>query len=124
MSLVLRTVNNLEVADLDPRTLPVIKRVDLLVKALNGAESTNEALARCEDGEAMLDVLLGASAKLGLGLTREDLMTTPPIRDWIWWKEKEALITIGETKPRYKQDDPATKSNASGSRSFLGLFRF
>ncbi|MFL0752428.1 MAG: hypothetical protein AB8B41_03510, partial [Prochlorococcus sp.] len=103
MSLVLRTVNNLEVADLDPRTLPVIKRVDLLVKALNGAESTNEALARCEDGEAMLDVLLGASAKLGLGLTREDLMTTPPIRDWIWWKEKEALITIGETKPRYKQ---------------------
>ncbi|MDP7327263.1 MAG: hypothetical protein QF862_01330, partial [Prochlorococcaceae cyanobacterium ETNP7_MAG_30] len=94
MSLVLRTVNNLEVADLDPRTLPVIKRVDLLVKALNGAESTNEALARCEDGEAMLDVLLGASSKLGLGLTREDLMTTPPIRDWIWWKEKEALITI------------------------------
>ena len=50
MSLVLRTVNNLEVADLDPRTLPVIKRVDLLVKALNGAESTNEALARCDDG--------------------------------------------------------------------------
>jgi len=43
----------------------------------------------------MLDVLLGASQKLGLGLTREQLSNTPPIRDWVWWKNKEAPITIG-----------------------------
>ena len=124
MSALLRTVNSLEVVDLDPRTLPVIKRVDLLVKSLNGAERTNEALARCEDADSMIDVLLGAAAQLELGLTREDLMTTPPIRDWIWWKEKEALITIGETKPRYKEDDRASAENSTGRRTFLGLFRF
>ena len=20
---------------------------------------------------------------------------TPPIRDWVWWKNKEAIVTIG-----------------------------
>ena len=80
---------------MDPRSLPVARRVALLVKALDGAKKTNEALARCNDGEAMLDVLLGASQKLGLGLTREQLANTPPIRDWVWWKNKEAPITIG-----------------------------
>ena len=80
---------------LDPRSLPVARRVDLLVNALDGAKRTNEALARCSDGEEMLDVLLGASQKLRLGLTREQLRNTPPIRDWVWWKNKEAPITIG-----------------------------
>ena len=88
----------------DPKTLPVTQRINLLVRALNGAKRTNEALARCGDGEAMLDVLLDASAKLGLGLSRVDLQNTPPIRDWIWWKNKEALLTIGDNKPRYQQD--------------------
>jgi len=80
---------------MDPRSLPVARRVALLVHALDGAKKTNEALARCSDGEEMLDVLLGASQKLGLGLTREQLRNTPPIRDWVWWKNKEAPITIG-----------------------------
>jgi|TARA_E500000178_G_C16877137_1_gene687202 hypothetical protein len=80
---------------MDPRSLPVARRVALLVQALDGAKKTNEALARCSDGEEMLDVLLGASQKLGLGLTREQLSNTPPIRDWVWWKNKEAPITIG-----------------------------
>jgi hypothetical protein len=89
---------------IDPKTLPVTQRIGLLVKALNGAKRTNEALARCTDGEAMLEVLLDASNRLGLGLTRRDLVDTPPIRDWIWWKNKEALFTIGDNKPRYQQD--------------------
>jgi hypothetical protein len=89
---------------MDPATLPVGQRVALLVKALNGAKRTNEALARCSDGDGMVEVLLDASRKLGLGLTRRDLLATPPIRDWIWWKNKEALLTIGDNKPRYQQD--------------------
>ena len=121
---------------IDPRTLPVAQRITLLVKALNGAKRTNEALARCADGEAMLDVLLDASSRLGLGLSREDLTRTPPIRDWIWWKNKEALLTIGDNKPRYQQDGqqgrPAapgdTKGDGEGDgeekprRRFLGIF--
>lgn len=97
----------------DPRTLPVTQRVNLLVRALNGAKRTNEALARCGDGEAMLDVLLDASAKLGLGLSRADLQNTPPIRDWIWWKNKEALLTIGDNKPRYQQDASGSGQDAA-----------
>ena len=72
------------------------RRVSLLVNALDGAQRTNEALARCANGEEMLDVLLGASMKLRLGLTREQLRDTPPIRDWVWWKNKQAIVTIGD----------------------------
>jgi hypothetical protein len=101
---------------LELQNLSVSQRVNALLKALNGAKRTNEALARCSNGEEMLDVLLDASAKLGLGLSREQLANTPPIRDWVWWKNKEALLTIGDDKPRYQQD-------ASGERRrFLGLF--
>jgi hypothetical protein len=130
----------------DLRALPRVQRVALLVKALNGAQRTNEALARCGDGEAMLDVLLSASQRLGLGLSRADLRDTPPIRDWIWWKNKEAVFTIGDAKPRYQQDGgqgrpPASPANGGPSggalsdgapsegeeggpprRKFLGLF--
>jgi hypothetical protein len=131
----------------DLRALPRVQRVALLVKALNGAQRTNEALARCGDGEAMLDVLLSASQRLGLGLSRADLRDTPPIRDWIWWKNKEAVFTIGDAKPRYQQDGgqgrpPAAKADGGPSggapsdgapsggeeeggpprRKFLGLF--
>lgn len=109
---------------IDPRSLPVLQRVRLLVKALDGAQRTNEALAQCADGEAMLDVLLDASAKLGLGLTRRQLADTPPIRDWVWWKNKEALLTIGDNKPRYQQDggQGRTGSDQEPRRKFLGLF--
>ncbi|MFN9644310.1 MAG: hypothetical protein ACK6BG_04140 [Cyanobacteriota bacterium] len=115
------------------RSLPTVQRVGLLVKALNGAKRTNEALARCADGEAMLEVLLEASQRLGLGLTRADLRDTPPIRDWIWWKNKEAVFTIGDAKPRYQQDggqgrppsSPAAEREEGEQpprRKFLGLF--
>lgn len=114
---------------MDPRALTVSQRVGLLVKALNGAQRTNEALARCSDGDAMLDVLLDASAKLGLGLTRRQLADTPPIRDWVWWKNKEALLTIGDNRPRYQQDGgqgrPAGEADGEAApprRKFLGLF--
>ena len=120
---------------MDPRSLSVGQRVGLLVKALDGAKRTNEALAQCTDGEAMLDVLLDASAKLGLGLTRKQLADTPPIRDWVWWKNKEAVFTIGDNKPRYQQDGgqgrPPSPGGGEGSegtagdqprRRFFGLF--
>ena len=110
---------------MDPRSLSVGQRVGLLVKALNGARRTNEALAQCTDGEAMLDVLLDASAKLGLGLTRQQLASTPPIRDWVWWKNKEALLTIGDNKPRYQQDGGQGRQadeDDQPRRKFLGLF--
>ncbi|MCU0528213.1 MAG: hypothetical protein MUD04_01710 [Cyanobium sp. Prado107] len=117
---------------MDPQSMPVTQRVKALVKALNGARRTNEALARCSDGEQMLDVLLDASAKLGLGLTREQLANTPPIRDWVWWKNKEALLTIGDNKPRYQQDggqgrrgpasDTETAAGEPPRRRFFGLF--
>jgi len=109
----------------DPRLLSVGQRVALLVKALDGAQRTNEALARCSDGEAMLDVLLDASARLGLGLTRQQLAETPPIRDWVWWKNKEAVITIGDNKPRYQQDGGQGRPQPPDDRRrrrFLGLF--
>ena len=117
---------------MDPRSLSVVQRVGLLVKALDGAKRTNEALARCPDGEAMLEVLLEASAQLGLGLTRQQLADTPPIRDWVWWKNKQAVLTIGDNTPRYQQDGGQGRSTGDGAadagdnaprrRRFLGLF--
>ncbi len=89
---------------MDPRTMPLTNRVKLLVESLDGSEDINEALSRCNDGQEMLDVLLGASAKLGLGLTKDDLLKTPPIRDWIWYKDGGALLTVGDGVPRYQQD--------------------
>jgi len=108
----------------DLKLLPVSQRINALVGALNGAKRTNQALAECRDGEQMLDVLLNASAKLGLGLTREQLANTPPIRDWIWWKNKEAVFTIGDSKPRYQQDKRQSEPGAAeGERKrFWGLF--
>ena len=112
---------------MDPKNLTVNQRVNVLVKALNGAKRTNEALARCSNGEDMLDVLLNTSAQLGLGLSRRDLSNTPPIRDWVWWKNKEALLTIGDNKPRYQQDGgqgkpKANRADPSARKRFLGLF--
>lgn len=113
---------------MDLQSLPVGQRINALVKALNGAKRTNEALARCRNGDEMLDVLLDASAKLGLGLSREQLANTPPIRDWVWWKNKEALLTIGDNKPRYQQDggqgkaEPAQPGEEAPRKRFLGLF--
>ena len=108
---------------MQPNQLPVPQQIALLVRALDGAKRTNEALANCRNGDEMVDILLGASAKLGLSLTRRDLMETPPIRDWIWWKNKEAVLTIGDAKPRYQQDGAQGRSDGDEPRKkFLGLF--
>ena len=84
----------------------------------------------------------GSFIARSLGLSRQDLKTTPPIRDWIWWKNKEALLTIGDNKPRYQQDgnqqdrnqgkaasqakaDPQAERAPGGAaerKKFLGLF--
>ena len=113
---------------MNPASLPVSQRIALLVKALDGAEKTNKALATCPDSDAMVEILLSASAKLGLALTRRDLMETPPIRDWIWFKNNEPLVTVGDAKPRYRPE-PAKTSNETSlqdeqprRRRFLGLF--
>ncbi|MEN9767490.1 hypothetical protein [Vulcanococcus sp.] len=107
----------------DPRSLSVLQRVSILVKALDGAKRTNEALAACANGDEMVEVLLNASSKLGLGLSRAELVRTPPIRDWIWWKNKEAIVTIGDAKPRYQQDgDKGRPDGETPRKKFLGLF--
>ena len=103
------------------RILPVAQRIALLVQALDGAEKTNKALATCADGEAMVEILLGASAKLGLGLTRRDLMETPPIRDWIWFRNNDPLLTVGDSKPRYQQNVERGDEQPQ-RKKFLGLF--
>lgn len=108
-----------------PSSLPVSQRIALLVKALDGAEKTNRALASCADADAMVEILLGASAKLGLGLTRRDLTETPPIRDWIWFKSNDPLITVGDAKPRYRREQPSQPSQPEPDaprRRFFGLF--
>ena len=105
---------------MQPNKLPVHQQIALLVKALDGAKRTNEALANCKNGDEMVEVLLGASAKLGLSLTRRDLLNTPPIRDWIWFRNNDPLLTVGDSKPRYQQnvDRPETTER----KKFLGLF--
>ena len=107
-------------------SLPVQQRIALLVKALDGAEKTNKALATCADGDAMVDILLGASAKLGLGLTSRDLTETAPIRDWIWFKNNDPLITVGDAKPRYRRETPEkpkqVPTQQQERKRFLGLF--
>ena len=111
---------------MNPSSLPVQQRIALLVKALDGAEKTNKALATCADGDAMVDILLGASAKLGLGLTSRDLTETAPIRDWIWFKNNDPLITVGDTKPRYRRETPEkpkqVPTQQQERKRFLGLF--
>tara|TARA_Y100001968_G_C19407110_1_gene744279 strand:+ start:1558 stop:1893 length:336 start_codon:yes stop_codon:yes gene_type:complete len=108
---------------MDFKTLSVPERVRLLVESLDGAEKTNEALSQCEDGEGMIEVLIEAANKLNLRLSKDDLMTTPPIRDWIWWKNKEALVTIGTGSLRHQQDSASKTRWDSWTLDFFNLFR-
>ena len=96
---------------MDSRNISVSEKIQLLVQALDGSEKTNEALSKCQDPEAMIQVLITASNKMGLSLSREDLISTPPIRDWIWWKNKQALLTLGNGTPRHQQDRFTSKTN-------------
>ena len=89
---------------MDSRNLSTKERLKLLVESLDGAENTNKTLSECKDAEAMLDILLNVSSQLKLGLTRQDLKENPPIRDWIWWKNKEALVNLGDENLRYQGD--------------------
>ncbi len=89
---------------MNSKKLSIQERIKLLVNSLDGAEKTNEKLSKCTDAEAMLDVLVDVSKELGLELSREDLSKNPPIRDWIWWKNKEALVNLGDTNLRYQGD--------------------
>ncbi len=89
---------------MDTRDLSVKERLKLLVDSLDGAERTNEALSQSMDAEAMLDILLDVSKELKLDLTRDDLKQNPPIRDWVWWKNKEALVNLGDDNLRYQGD--------------------
>ncbi len=95
--------------------LSVNQQVKLLVDALDGDKETNDALSSCENGEAMLEILLRTSAKMGLELSRDDFLKTPPIRDWVWWKNKDAPLTLGEGVLRYQQD------NKSNNRRYIGM---
>ena len=103
---------------MNSQDLSVSQKVKLLVEELDGAEQMNKALSRCNSGDSMIELLLEVSTRLNLFLTRDDLEKTPPIRDWIWWKNKQALLTLGDGTPRHQQDKSLKR------RGFLGgLFR-
>ncbi|MFZ4565659.1 MAG: hypothetical protein ACOYMY_04285 [Prochlorococcaceae cyanobacterium] len=90
-------------ADPDWSRLPVSQRVRALVRGIEGHARWNEALAKAPTADAMLDLLVSASDRLGLGLSRADLARTPPLRDWLWFKTNKPLLTIGDDLPRYRQ---------------------
>ncbi len=108
---------------MDLRKSPLKERLKILVESLDGAEETNEALSQSIDSEAMLDVLLDFSAKLGLDLTRDELKQNPPIRDWIWWKNKEALVNLGDENLRYQGDSSGKTRWDSWTIRFFRLLR-
>ncbi len=71
------------------------QKVRALVKGIQGHRRWNEALAKAPDRETMLDLLQQASDKIGLGLSRQELTETPPLRDWLWFKKNSPLFTVG-----------------------------
>ena len=105
------------------RDLPVKERIKLLVDSIDGDENTNEKLSRCKDSEAMLDILLDLSSQLDLDLTRDDLRQNPLIRDWVWWKNKEALVNLGDNNLRYQGDSSGKTRWDSWTISFFKFLR-
>ncbi|WP_320674774.1 hypothetical protein [Prochlorococcus sp. MIT 1341] len=101
--------------------LTVPQKVKILVQSLDGVEQTNEALSRCSDSEAMINVLLSASEKLELDLTKADLIKTAPIRDWIWYKDGGALVQVGDGVPRYQQDKNSANLRYIGGGLVIAL---
>ncbi len=108
---------------MEPRNLSIKEKLKVLIESLDGAQSTNQGLSECQDSEEMLDILLNISTDLGLDLTRDDLKQNPPIRDWIWWKNKQALVTLGEGTLRHQQDISSKTRWDSWAISFLKIFR-
>ncbi len=87
-----------------PNNLSIKERLKILVESLDGEENINETLSECNNAEEMLDILLEFSSNLELDLTKDDMKRNPPIRDWIWWKNKEALVNLGDNNLRYQGD--------------------
>jgi len=108
---------------MEPKNLSVKEKLKLLVESLDGAEETNKALSESKDAEAMLDVLLDVSSKLKLDLNRDDLKQNPPFRDWIWWKNKEALVNLGDENLRYQGDSSGKTRWDSWTISFFKFLR-
>lgn len=79
------------------------QKISALVRGIEGDKRWNTALAKAPTAEAMLDLLESASNKLKLGLSRQELASTPPLRDWLWFKKNKPLFTIGDELPRYRQ---------------------
>ncbi len=103
--------------------LPVKARIKLLVESLDGDANTNEKLSQCKSSDAMLDILLDVSSQQELNLTRDDLMKNPPIRDWVWWKNKEALVNLGDDNLRYQGDSSGKTRWDSWTISFFKFVR-
>ncbi len=103
--------------------LPVKARIKLLVDSLDGDEGTNEKLSQCKSSEVMLDILLEISSRQDLNLTRDELSQNPPIRDWIWWKNKEALVNLGDDNLRYQGDSSGKTRWDSWTISFFKFLR-
>ena len=79
------------------------QKISALVRGIEGDKRWNTALAKAPTADAMLDLLESASNKLKLGLSRQELASTPPLRDWLWFKKNKPLFTIGDELPRYRQ---------------------
>ena len=108
---------------MNSRNSPVKERLKLLLDSLDGDEKTNERLSQCQDSEAMLDILLDVSSRLGLDLTRDELKENPPIRDWVWWKNKEALVNLGDENLRYQGDSSGKTRWDAWTISFFKFLR-
>ncbi len=108
---------------MDSKNLTIKDRLKLLIDSLDGDENTNEKLSQCKDSESMLEILLNVSSKLNLGLTRNDLINNPPIRDWVWWKNKEALVNLGDNNLRYQGDSSGKTRWDSWTISFFKFLR-
>ena len=48
-------------------------------------------------------------------------MTTAPIRDWIWYKDGGALLTVGDGIPRYQQDKNSANLRYIGGGLLIAL---
>ena len=108
---------------MDSKALTTIERVTLLVESLDGGEETNEALSRCKDGHEMVEILLNAYSRMEHGFTRNDLLKTAPTRDWIWWKNKQALVTLGDGNLRHQQDSSDKTRWDSWTLDFFKLLK-
>ncbi len=108
---------------MDQQNLPVNEQLKVLVASLDGDEENNLALSQCKDAEEMLDILLKISSQSGLGLSRNDLKENPPTRDWIWWKNKEALVNLGDNNLRHQQDSAVKTRWDSWTINFFKFLR-